>query len=509
MLPLPPLPARRRALPLALLAALVAAVVAPARAGVFPPVHDVFQVTPGQAARPLPGDGAAPAGAETCAADPTVLPAGPIDLQQAVTLALCRNPQTRLAWAAVLSQAAQVGVAKAAYLPSLNLTFSRSHDAVDTHFDGTPPTTTHSSIYATGRTAALNWLLLDLGGRQANIEQARQALNAALASQDAAVQTLFGNVAQAYYDTWAAQAAADSAREAEATARETLQAASARLRAGVVTQADELQARAALAQATLNRTRAEGVARLSLGSFAAALGLDARSPIELVGDPALTLSTASVAPGDAPSLATHLGDLDSLMSQALEDHPSVRAARGQLAAAQARLNATVSDGLPSISASVGRYINGRPTTPLTPERSYETLTSVTLQVPLFDGFARNYRIRDSQSQVSAREADLANARVQASLEVWRSYQTLQSEAQALAAAADLVRGATAVAEAARGRYRSGTVDILEMVTAERDLANARQERIRALAAWRSSRLKLLANLGRVGFWALTESPAPQ
>ena len=54
---------------------------------------------------------------------------------------------------------------------------------------------------------AARWLLLDLGGRSANIEQAQQLFAAALATQNGAVQTVFANAAQAYYDTWAAQAA--------------------------------------------------------------------------------------------------------------------------------------------------------------------------------------------------------------------------------------------------------------------------------------------------------------
>jgi outer membrane protein len=190
------------------------------------------------------------------------------------------------------------------------------------------------------------------------------------------------------------------------------------------------------------------------------------------------------------------------MNRALLDHPSVRAAQAQLAAAQAKHDATVAEGLPSLSASVGRYINGRPNTPLSPGASRETLASLQLTIPLFDGFSRNYRIRDTVSQINARQADLANVKANASLDVWRSFQTLRAEAVAVTESVELLRSAAALLDAARERLRAGAVDIQDVITAERDLANARQERIRALAAWRTSRLKLLASLGRVGFWAL-------
>jgi outer membrane protein len=91
-------------------------------------------------------------------------------------------------------------------------------------------------------------------------------------------------------------------------------------------------------------------------------------------------------------------------------------ALAQLAAAQAKHDATVAEGLPSLSASVGRYINGRPNTPLSPGDSRETLASLQLTIPLFDGFSRNYRIRDTVlSQINPRQADLANAKASASL----------------------------------------------------------------------------------------------
>jgi outer membrane protein TolC len=67
---------------------------------------------------------------------------------------------------------------------------------------------------------------------------------------------------------------------------------------------------------------------------------------------------------------------------------------------------------------------------------------------------------------------------------------------------DLLRSAAALLNAAKERPRAGAVDVQDVTTAERDLSNVRQVRIRPLAAWRTSLLMLLASLGRVGFWAL-------
>jgi outer membrane protein len=475
-------------------------------------VHDIWGDIPKRRAA-LPGDAAAAFdGCEMATA-----PEGPLDLRQAVEAALCRNPQTRLAWAQVQSQAAQVGQARGAFLPSLTLSANRNRDDVDTKFaDGLH---NPNRIFGTGQSATLNWVLYDLGTRRANLEQARQTFNAALASQDAAIQTVFSTVAQAYYDAWAAQAATESAAQAERTAAETLQAARVRSRFGAVAHVDELQAQAAASQAALAHVRAEGNLSLALGNLAAILGLDARTPLRLLADPALDAAAAGAAEGSgssapadlttdaAAAMAAFRAELDQLMDETLAAHPSVRAAQAQLAAAQARRNAVIGEGLPSLSLTTNRYLNGRPNTPLTSNRSYEMLVTLQLQVPIFEGFARNYRIRDAQSQISAREADLDNARLQASLDVWRQYQTLRVESTAFVASADLLGAGRELLDAARARYAAGAVDILEVVNAQKDLANAQQERIRALAGWRAARLRLLGGLGKLGLWAVEGSGA--
>lgn len=437
-------------------------------------------------------------------------PARPLTLQQAVERSICHNPQARQAWATALSQAAQYGQSWAGFMPSVNVNLTQSRDRITAYqrpstTAGQPDVRTDSDVRAYGRNMTLSYVLLDFGTRAANVFQALHLMNAALASHDATLQAVFSNAAQTYYEALAAHAAVEAAREAEAAAKESFQAAQAREKAGSGYRAEVLQAKSLQAQAVAARIKADGAHRQALGSLASIMGLDARTPLEL--DPQ---AAQDVQPGSqAPSLDTErfLADVDHLMDQALQAHPSVRAAQAQLAAADARLDGVIAEGLPSVNLSVGRYVNGRPNTPLSPSRSTETLTVITLSVPLFEGFARNYKIREARAQVDARRADVAMARSQASLDVWRNYQSLQSETASLAASADVLSSGQEAFDVAQARYRSGDSHIIEVLDAQKDLANARQERIRALAAWRTARLRLLASLGRVGFWALDTPPA--
>lgn len=431
-------------------------------------------------------------------------PARPLTLHQAVEFSICHNPQARQAWATALSQAAQYGQSWSGFLPSVNISLSRSRDRITAHqqspIAGQPPVRTDTDVRAYGRNATLSWVLLDFGTRAANVMQAAHLMNAALASHDATLQAVFSNAAQTYYEALAARAAMDAARDAQTAATESFQAAQARQAAGSGYRAEVLQAKSLQAQAVAARIKADGAHRQALGSLASIMGLDARTPLVL--DPQAAQDVQPGSPDTGLDTERFLADLDHLMDEALRQHPAVRAAEAQLAAAGSRLDATIAEGQASVSLSIGRYLNGRPNTPLSPSRSAETLTAITLSIPVFEGFARNYRIREAMAQVDARRADVASARSQASLDVWRNYQALQSETASLAASADVLGSGQESYDLAQARYRSGDSHIVEVLDAQKDLANARQERIRALAAWRTARLRLLASLGRVGFWAL-------
>lgn len=199
------------------------------------------------------------------------LPKSALDLLDVINLALCHNPQTRTAWANSRAQAAQVGVGKAGYLPNVALTDTLSHN-----LSGGISSADQNTAGVT-----LSYLLYDFGARSANLENARQLLAAASATQDSTVQAIFLAAVQAFYQTQSSYAALDAAIESERAAKESFAAAEARYHAGSATPADKLQAQTAYSQATLNRITADGNLKNAQGTLANMLGLDANQNVAL------------------------------------------------------------------------------------------------------------------------------------------------------------------------------------------------------------------------------------
>lgn len=431
-----------------------------------------------------------PTGSAACDGTSTTASGEPLTLARAISVALCNNPRTRIAWAGVAAQGALLGQARGGYLPHVAVAASRSEDRQAT--SGRDPTT----VAATGANLTLNWLLYDFGVRRAALTQAERGLEAAVASRDAGYQDTVAEVGQAWYEAQSAAGAVAAAQVAEATAGDVLKAVEARQAAGMALALDALRARNVRAQASLQLARAQSAQSNAQAGLARVLGWDLRTPL------ALLFETGSAAEGAGPPQAT----LEQLIGQALAAHPALRAARAQVAAAEARVAGVRAERWPSLNLSYGNYRNGRPNTALSSGRSHEQLVALTVSIPLFDGFNRVYREQEQQAALDARQAEAAATESRIAHEVWRGYHGVVAETAAVTASEALVQGTQAALDATQARYVAGAADIAELLSAQRDRASAGQERVAALAAWRQARLRLLANLGASGFWAPEARP---
>ncbi|MFM0742325.1 TolC family protein, partial [Paraburkholderia xenovorans] len=93
---------------------------------------------------------------------------------------------------------------------------------------------------------------------------------------------------------------------------------------------------------------------------------------------------------------------------------------------------------------------------------------------------------------------LDEAQQQVGLDVWKSYQTLQTDLQNLQNTASLLEIAQRSFDAAKHRYTAGVGNILELLNSQSSLADANRQRVQALTDWRTARLQLAAKMGRLG-----------
>ena len=401
-----------------------------------------------------------------------------LSLADVVDLALRNNPATRASWGQARAAADLLGSARGQYFPTIDAqaTLSRTKS---------PATGTRSAGQRTeyGPTISLNYLLLDFGGRSGSVERARQTLFAASLSHNATLQNTVLQAESAYFTYMATLALLGAERSAIAEAQANLTAAQQRFKVGLATIADVLQAKTALSQEQLNLETIEGNLQAARGGLAAALGLPANLPFDLAPLP-------SAIPVGAISQS-----VDSVINEALRNRPDLAAARAQAAAAAADIRVARSAELPSLTlGSNAARTYSQPPTFAGP--SYGI--TLGLQIPIFNGFSRQYDVAAARAQAEAISALADQTRQQVVTQVFVSYYALQTAEHRVATADDLLASAQQSVQVAAGRYREGVGSIIDLLTAQTALANARAQQVQSRWQWYSSLAQLARDAGVLG-----------
>ncbi len=409
----------------------------------------------------------------------------PLSLVSAVDLALCSNPQLRDTWAQIKVQVAQVGQARSAYLPTISAQISELNNrTVYPGFPSADNTTNGHMTYA-----SLNWLLFDFGGRSANLEAAEDALKAAIDNHDAEMQKLLGEVISDYFNAIAAQAKVSASIKAEDLARQIEDSATRRLQHGTGDRGDQAQAKTAAAKAELTLARDIGERDKTLAEMVYALGLAPDTNIVLPG---------LLEPGRSEAVAA----LSDWVRLAEQYQPAIHAAKEQWSAAQSKARSTRSDGLPTLSFVSYFDQNGYPNQGLQPTKNSVTSIGLMLNVPIFDGFMQHYKIDEANARADVAQAKMQDTEHQILKQVVSAYGDALMALDSIDASRTLLESARVAMESVQNRYDHGVGTMIELLTAQSSLADARQQWVQSLARWEAGRLELLAASGVLGHAAL-------
>ena len=102
------------------------------------------------------------------------------------------------------------------------------------------------------------------------------------------------------------------------------------------------------------------------------------------------------------------------------------------------------------------------------------------------------------ADVALAQADAETLEQQIILQVWTSYQAVKTAEKRVGSAQDLLAAAQQSAEVAQGRYKAGVGSILDLLTAQSALANARAQDVQARATWLVAIASLAHDTGTLG-----------
>ncbi len=402
-------------------------------------------------------------------------------LAELVDFAERNNPETRVAWEAAKSRAAELGVARSALYPTLTavaLAVSlRTAALIGEYFNRQTEGVFEPVLH-------VEYLVFDLGGRSGEIDAAKANLMAAdLAFNDTHRRIIY-QVAEAYYRLLNAQGQREAAEASLENARAVEEDATARLQNGLATKPDELEATAARAQAGFDLQAALGAVDIARGDLATALGLDPGTVLKVEGIEQLKLP-ASIA-----------SSVDQEMDRAFGQRPDLLRQLASLRAANASIKQARSQYFPILSfKGDGGLARAYGQTNLLPGSYAEGevwTAELELRWNLFDGARREYRLAQANADKKAAQAQIDTLRDQIADEVWSAYSNEQTALRQQQAAAALLTASQESYEAAHESYGYGVRNLLDVVAAQKALAQARSEDV-------SARTQLLLEVTNLAF----------
>ncbi len=402
-----------------------------------------------------------------------------LSLDDLVQIGVCTNPGLSAQYMGVKANEANLGAGRNEYLPTLRLTGTAgiSGKRVESHGGYT-----HGEPYNAKAEAA--WLLFDFGGRESRINTLRAYADAANYGYNAALHDLMLSVQTSYLKLLAAQETLVSAKASLDSYKQSYTEAQKRYKLGMVSLSDKLQAQTRYEQALLAVVLAEDEIKQYSGKLAILLNLSPDTTLELI-KPVF----------DQADISIEKDNVQELMKEALANRPELRAQESQEKAAKSSVTAAKTSMLPSISATASADI----TDTTWRHHSYygrENIAGLMVSMPLFTGFSNLYRVKSASSVYEQEQANTQNLRLAIQNEVWSNYQHYKTSVRSYEISQTVLESAEENHRVAFRYYQVGKGDILTLLDAVAQLADARQNKISAFYSLLLSKANLYKSIGK-------------
>jgi outer membrane protein len=400
-------------------------------------------------------------------------PVHPYTLAELIDVAEHHNPSTRTIWERAQQKASELGLAKSAYYPELEGLAVFGDERLINPFPKplAPRGYVMVEIPVVKPEVTLQYLIFDFGKREGTVSSAKAEKFAAGADVIQVNQALAFRVASAYYQLMTAQERLQAAQDTLRTAQTTQDAAENRLNNGLATLPDVLNARAETAQAAFDEESADGDEKIARVTLTETVGADP--------SPNIVIDSQRSAP--LPERLTM--SIDALIDRAMKDRPDLMAQTLRIRSAEARIRAARAEYKPQIVLSAsGAQTSVWPTADYGQLGSASEPTwSVELGIHwrIFDGGARKNELRIAESKRREAADELTAIHDQTTREVWTAYIAFRTALRKHDAAVALLESANSSYSASLDAYKYGVKNLVDVVTAEDQLARARLSSVAA------------------------------
>jgi outer membrane protein len=414
--------------------------------------------------------------------------ARPVSLREAIELAAKNSPAAVSARGLDRNAAAARRQAVGSYIPNVNLSAGtgRTQGTTINNFNG-QLTSLSGNPWSYNNGLALNVELFDGGRRWSEIQRIRATADVADVSAVSARFDASLEVKQQFYAALASRESAAAAKAQLEQAEQQLKASTARLAAGVATKSDSLRSAILVGNARLAVLTAENDLRVATASLTRVAG----STTPITASPDDTLDTPLTLPTDEE------------LAMLANDGPAVRLALSNVAVARAAKRSQRSTYLPTLTMSYNYAFSqnaagfvGRNMFLVGGNNASRQTMNFNIAYQLYNGFSRETQTVQADVALTNAEAQLRDVQLAARQNLTsfvRSLQNAQARVQVQLAA---VAASEEDLRVQQQRYGLGASTLLDLLTSQTQLNQARQALIQARLDGRIARAQLSSLVGR-------------
>ncbi len=409
----------------------------------------------------------------------------PLTLQDAVDLALERNPEMLIAHEEMNELKGRITEVRSGAYPQISLKGyglrlrdpsilnSSSFDDVPEEFkDALVPRANNMFDFG----LSVKQPIYNAGKVSTALELAKESLEEREAASEAVRQQLIFKVFQAFKDLLLAQANRELVEETHQQRAKHLEQARNRFANGVATEVDVLRSEVNVANVEPELIRAENRIRLARAAINSLI-------MEELDAPTKTIGKLEYRPWVT-------GGLEDIQQRTLELRPELMAARRRLEQAKLAVSLANAENKPTVDmeGNLG-YTVRQPQKFFNNDFSRWNI-SVNFNLPLFDSGRKAGLVAQASARVRAAEQALAQLENNVRLEVKQAYDDMQSSEKAIAAAQFSVRQAERVFQLMQANYQYGAATTLDVVDSQTALALARNTEIGATYEYEMAKARL-------------------
>jgi outer membrane protein len=414
---------------------------------------------------------------------PAIDPRKTYNLAELIDIAQRSNPDTRVAWQRARMAAAAVGLTESAYYPYIVAAAAGGYDRAFIPFPTLrttqpPPTNGNlpnveivgggtlitESLLARAELDA-KWLLIDFGERSAIRASAREKLMMANVGFNGTHQKIVFDVTDRFYQLGTARQKVMVTQSTLDASKTVEQAAQTRFDNGLATKPELLQAEQQSAQSNFD--------------LQASLGAESDARVALIESIGL-LPTVQLKVADLPEKsgldAGTEDSVDTLITKALAQRPDLVAKLANVRSKEYEIRRTRAEYYPKVTLDT--HFSETDLQVSVAKSDYFGSTRptfgafLTMNVPIFDGFARRHKLDMAEADLHQAENELAGARDSAARDVWKAYTGYRTALKKQDAAEKLLTASKSAFDAVLESYKQGLSTYTEVVNAERNLSAA-------------------------------------